>query len=486
MFLERSISLQQKQALNVSSNLIQSLCILQLRHDELHAFLKEQAERNPLIEISLPLVDAPGPARADTFTAPLPRQAEAGERRSPKQSLPHSSSSMSMTGRGSYQVGQAAADYDPFQHIAGAAMTLREYMHEQITLSFHDATERRIAFGIADSLDPDGYLRTDTEWLAEILNTDEPRLLAVLDQVQKLEPAGVGARNLRECLCLQLANDGRLCESLEKILSNIELLARYDIARLATVTGTSQAEVLQMIKIIRSLDPKPGSRFDHEPVFPALPDVHVHCSADDKIAVELNTQLFPRVLIDRQYYSEISTRKGSEHEKRFVIDCMNDATFLVKCLDQRAATLLKVATEIASQQAAFFRHGPEHLKPLMMKDIAKATGYHESTVCRSIANKFMMTAHGMFEMKYFFSTAIAGTEGSQDHSAETVRQKIRQLVECESPETVLRDDDLVGELEKSGIKVARRTVAKYREAMRIPSSLHRRREKQTQQQLAHA
>ena len=238
-----------------------------------------------------------------------------------------------------------------------------------------------------------------------------------------------------------------------------------------------------MTRIIKSLDPKPGHRFDVDPVLPALPDVLMSCAGDGEIRIELNTALLPRVLVDRQYIAAVKSRKLDDDDRRFVADCISGAGFLVRCLDQRARTLLTVATEIARRQADFVRLGRAHLKPLSMKDVADATGFHESTVWRAIANKYVLTGHGMFELRYCFSNAVAGTDDAVDHSSETVRCRIQKLVEAETADTVLCDDEIVDALKDAGIDVARRTVAKYRGMLRIPSSLQRRRQKRAQMQL---
>lgn len=450
MYLDRSTALRQTQSLTVSNNLIQSLKILQFRHDELSAFLEDQAERNPLIELLRPSVPA----------SPAPQRAAPG-----------------LDGPRGGPVSDAT---DVIEATITAEPTLRDHLHEQISLAFRDAGDRHIAVELVDNIDSDGYLRADLDLMADMLGIDMDRLEDVLSVIHGFDPVGVGARDLAECLRLQLAARNLLTPQMTRLLDHIELLARFDLAALARLTRSSEDAVIRMARVIRTLDPKPGHRFDSEPLLPALPDVIVECRPKQTMRIELNNALLPRVLVDRQYYSEIRSQSRTEQDRRFVVDCMNRASFLVRCLDQRAQTLLTVATEIASRQDAFLRQGAVHLRPLSMKDVAEATGFHESTVCRAIANKFMMTPHGVFEMKYFFSVSIAATHGGADHSAETVRHRIRQLVADETADAVLSDDQIVAALKDSGIDLARRTVAKYRDMLRIPSSLQRRREKRAQ------
>lgn len=470
MYLERSTAIQQKQSLTVSNNLIQSLKILQFRNDELSAFLEDQAERNPFLQVTHPLAS---PTPTDHGTSHATRE-DATAR----------TANLEQTDRGRPNLpgrdGPAPRTVDPDQLIAAtccAQTSLREHLHRQIVIAFDDPVERGIARDLADNIDPDGYLRTDLDLLADTLGTDEDQVERVLRVVQGLDPAGIGARDLAECLRLQLIDRGLMTPPMEQMLQNLPLLARFDIARLAAVTRTCPETVIGMARTIKSLDPKPGLRFDPEPIMPALPDVLIGSDADGQVGVELNTDMLPRVLVDREYSSRIRTGAASEEDRRFVSDCLGSAGFLTRCLDQRAQTLLKVATEIAARQSAFLRHGRQHLRPLSLRDVAEATGLHESTVCRAVANKYAMTPFGMFELKFFFSNAVGGTSADEDHSAETVRLRIRKLIDSEGVDTVLCDGQIVDALKEAGIHVARRTVAKYRDMLRITSSLQRRRAK---------
>jgi len=234
-----------------------------------------------------------------------------------------------------------------------------------------------------------------------------------------------------------------------------------------------------MIAEIRQLNPKPGLAFGTTLVQPIVPDVFVRAAPDGGFIVELNSDTLPKVLVNQTYYTKVASSAKGEKDKAYLADCLQTATWLMRALDQRAKTILKVSSEIVRQQDAFFAHGVQHLRPLNLKTVADAISMHESTVSRVTANKYMATSRGIFELKYFFTSAIAAADGGESHSAEAVRHRIRQLIDAESAQDVLSDDTIVEKLRGAGIDIARRTVAKYREAMRIPSSVQRRREKQT-------
>jgi len=235
-------------------------------------------------------------------------------------------------------------------------------------------------------------------------------------------------------------------------------------------------DLREMIAELKALTPRPGAAFGGEPVQPVTPDVYVREGAGGLWHVELNSETLPRLLVDQRYHARVSAGARSDQEKTFVSDCMSQASWLVKSLDQRAKTILKVSSEIVRQQDSFLAYGVEHLRPLNLKTVADAIGMHESTVSRVTSNKYIGTPRGIFEMKFFFTSAIQATEGGEAHSAESVRHRIRQLIEAEASERDVHSDDRIVEiLKEAGVDIARRTVAKYRDAMRIPSSVERRR-----------
>jgi RNA polymerase sigma-54 factor len=263
---------------------------------------------------------------------------------------------------------------------------------------------------------------------------------------------------------------------MKSFLDHLDLFAKRDFDQLMKVTGADRDDIAGMIEDIRACNPKPGLAFGGEPVVPVIPDVFVRRGSDGGWLVEINSETLPRVLVNQQYYAEVSSLADAK-AKAYVSECLNNANWLVKSLDQRARTILKVASEIIRQQDAFLMYGVQHLRPLNLKTVADAISMHESTVSRVTSNKYIATPRGIFELKYFFTSAIAGTEGGASHSAESVRHRIRELIDAERPDAVLSDDNIVEILKGQGIDIARRTVAKYREALSIPSSVQRRREK---------
>jgi len=275
-----------------------------------------------------------------------------------------------------------------------------------------------------------------------------------------------------------LRDRDRLDPAMQVLLAHLELLAKRDLGALRRICGVDDEDLVDMIAEIRALNPKPGLAFGSTTVQPIVPDVMVRAAPDGTWQVELNSDTLPKVLINQRYYSQVAKGTKNDKDKSYIADCLQTATWLVRALDQRAKTILKVSSEIVRQQDGFFAHGVQHLRPLNLKTVADAISMHESTVSRVTANKYMATSRGIFELKYFFTSAIAAADGGEAHSAEAVRHRIRQLIDGETAEDILSDDTIVEKLKSAGVDIARRTVAKYREAMRIPSSVQRRREKQ--------
>jgi RNA polymerase sigma-54 factor len=321
-------------------------------------------------------------------------------------------------------------------------------------------------------------VRGELETTAEKLGASVAEVEHVLGILQTFDPPGVGARDLGECLAIQLKERDRYDPAMAALVANLDLLAKRDFAALKRITGVDEEDLHDMIGEIRRLNPKPGLAFGGGIVQPVVPDVFVRARPNGEWNVELNSDTLPRVLINQSYYASVSKTAKSDTEKTFLAECLQTANWLTRSLDQRARTILKVATEIVRQQDSFLAHGVQHLRPLNLRIVADAIGMHESTVSRVTANKYMATPRGIFELKYFFSSSIAAADGGEAHSAEAVRDRIRRMIDAESADDILSDDTIVQKLKSDGVDIARRTVAKYREAMRIPSSVQRRREKQ--------
>jgi RNA polymerase sigma-54 factor len=500
--LSAKLQLRQSQSLVMTPQLMQSIRLLQMAHPELERFIEEEIERNPLLERPQAAEEAPAASPAALAAAPAPAENEwqGGEPEWSARSIserldaslenlfpddPGTSERVGPDLAGQWKStsgpaggGNAAREgFDP-DDLAAGRPTLRDHVGEEIAFAFADPAMRLIASDLADNLDDNGYLRADLSEIAERLGVEERRAAEVLAICQGFDPAGLFARTLSECLALQLGRRDRLDPAMRALLQNLDLLARRDFQTLRRRCGVDQEDILDMMAEIRALDPKPGAAFTSATSDIVVPDVMVRPAPDGSWQVELNPETLPRVLVDHTYYAQVSTAARSQSEKDFLAECLQNANWLTRSLDQRARTILKVASEIVRQQDGFLVHGVRHLRPLNLKTVAEATGLHESTVSRVTANKYMLTPRGTLELRYFFTAAIAAAEGGDAHSSEAVRDHIRQLISEEKPAEILSDDAIVAVLRQSGVDIARRTVAKYREGMNIPSSVQRRREKQ--------
>ena len=485
MALSPRLEVRQSQSLTLTPQLMQSIRLLQLSHLELNAFVDAELLRNPLLEREEG-GEAGEPAEAVIDVSPFPE----GE----GQDLPTADTiadsydtevdNVFPEQRGEDRLaadwpggsGEAGEAPDIDQYVA-ARPTLSDHLNEQIGLALADPAERLIAGFLLDGLDEAGYLGIETAALAEQLGATSEAVEAVLAKLQGLDPVGVFARSVRECLLLQLRERDRLDPLMQRLLDNLDLVASHDLAALARTLGCDREDLMDMLAELKMLDPRPGRAFERGPVEAVVPDVFVREGPDGWL-VELNSDILPRVLVNRSYYASVVAKTRDSTEKTFLVDCLQTANWLTKSLDQRAQTILKVATEIVTRQDEFLRRGIAFLRPMTLKLVAEAVGMHESTVSRVTSNKYVATPRGLFEMKYFFTTALASSSGAAEHSAEAVRHRIRQLIEAELPGNILSDDTIAEVLQREqGVEVARRTVAKYREAMHIPSSVVRRRMK---------
>ncbi|MGZ9116159.1 MAG: RNA polymerase factor sigma-54, partial [Methylocystis sp.] len=398
---------------------------------------------------------------------------DGGEKSAPVEMAPPAYSEWSGVGSA---VGQES-DHNLEAYISAEA-TLAGHLAEQMALAISDPARRMIGQYLIDMVDEAGYLAGDLDTVAEKLGAPRSDVEAVLAVLQTFDPPGICARNLTECLAIQLKDRDRFDPAMQALVEHLELLAKRDLGALRRLCGVNDEDLADMITEIRNLNPKPGLAFGSTVVQPIVPDVYVRAAPDGTWQVELNSDTLPKVLISQRYYAQVSKSTRNDKDKTYLADCLQTATWLVRALDQRAKTILKVSSEIVRQQDGFFVKGVQHLRPLNLKTVADAIGMHESTVSRVTANKYLATSRGIFELKYFFTSSIASADGGEAHSAEAVRHRIRQMIDAEAAADVLSDDTIVDLLREAGIDIARRTVAKYREAMRIPSSVQRRREKQ--------
>ncbi|OHB29835.1 MAG: RNA polymerase sigma-54 factor [Phenylobacterium sp. RIFCSPHIGHO2_01_FULL_69_31] len=490
MALSARLEIRQGQGLVITPQLQQAIKLLQMSNLELEAFVETELERNPLLQRDESENEAPdGPS--DEAAAPAEHAADAEARADLDAAHDEASPGERATGDapevadagGAIDWSRAGSggsfdhDGEGFEGALSREKTLSEHLHEQLSASGLSPAETVIAGILIDAIDEAGYLRADTQDLAERLGCAPALVEKVLSVVQGFDPVGVGARDVRECLMIQLKDQNRYDPAIGALLDNLPLLAKRDLGALKKICGVDDEDLRDMIAEVRGLTPRPGAAFPGgEAATPVAPDVFVREGPGGLWLVELNTDTLPRLLVDQRYHARVSGQSKTDQEKTFVSDCLAQANWLMKSLDQRARTILKVSSEIVRQQDAFLAYGVEHLRPLNLKTVAEAIGMHESTVSRVTSSKYIATPRGLFEMKFFFTSAIASSEGGEAHSAESVRHKIKQLIETEARESDVHSDDRIVEILKAaGVDIARRTVAKYREAMRIPSSVDRRR-----------
>lgn len=483
MAFSQRLELRQTQALIMTPQLQQAIKMLQLSNLELCEFVAAEIDQNPLLErqerAAAPAAtsDREAAGRPEEFPGALTEAAEHWRAEAGAEGDGSADAVGALTDWRSGNGTADAQDWPRLDQMAIRPRTLREHLSEQIGADFTAPAERAIAFHLLDLLDETGYLQGPLAGLAEALGCDPARIEAVLARLQQCDPAGVFARDLRECLALQLRERGRLDEPMRLLLDNLPLLAARDFSALCRLCRVGPGALAEMVAALKALDPRPGYAFDPPLAQPVVPDILMRARPQGGWTVELNPETLPRVLVNHRYHAEISQTARSKAEKDYVSERLHAATWLVRSLHQRATTILKVAAEIVRQQDGFFRRGVQALRPLILRDVAAAIGMHESTVSRVTANKYMATPRGLFELKYFFTAAIPASHGGTAHSAEAVRSRIRGLIEDEPHDETLSDERIVDLLQREGVEIARRTVTKYREAMRIPSSMQRRREK---------
>jgi len=490
------LEVRQGQGLVITPQLQQAIKLLQLSNLELEDFVEAELERNPLLQRDEPEGDGPEAAEAvsdpnadgemsfgdgvgheavaamDAGSDDVYGDAAPGERTSDRMTdeAQPGLSDWSSAGKGGTVFegeGERPDAHEP---------TLWEHLQAQASSAGFSVADHGVALTLIDATDEGGYLRGELAEFADRLGVTLERIEAVLAVCHGFEPTGIMARSVPESLKLQLIERNRFDPAMGALLDNLDLLARRDLAGLKKACGVDGEDLAEMIAELKALTPRPGAGFGGEPAQTVVPDVHVRPDPAGGWRVELNADTLPRLLVDKRYHGLVQAGARSDTEKTFVAECAAQANWLVKSLDQRAKTILKVASEIVRQQDAFLAFGVEFLRPLNLKTVADAIGMHESTVSRVTSNKYVSTPRGVFELKFFFTAAIQSVDGASTHSAEAVRHRIKAMIDGEGVDgDVLSDDRIVEILKESGIDIARRTVAKYREALRIPSSVERRR-----------
>jgi RNA polymerase sigma-54 factor len=493
----------------MTPQLMQAIKLLQLSSVDLQAYIATEIEQNPLLERA---EGDSGPAEADGGSdtgdggdIPAGDGVEARDGDWMETRLPESRADieermdtdlgnvfqdeapMAMGGGESYTAsawsgvgsGGDGEGENSLETFAASDLGLADYLDAQLSLVTTDPAHRLIGRSIIDCIDETGYLIEPLTEIAARLAIPMALAEAILKMIHGMDPPGIGARSLEECLSIQLRERDRFDPAMAALVKNLDLLAKRDLQQLKKICGVDTEDLVEMIAEIRQLTPKPGLAFGGSPVQSVIPDVIVRAAPDGTWFIELNAETLPRVLVNQTYYAKISRTAKNAGEKTFLAECLQTANWLTRSLEQRARTILKVSSEIVRQQDAFLTHGVHFLRPMNLRAVADAISMHESTVSRVTANKYIATPRGTFEMKYFFTAAIASTGRAEAHSAEAVRHRIKEMIDAEAAVEVLSDDAIVQALRDSGVDIARRTVAKYREAMGIASSVQRRREKVT-------
>ncbi|MEO0542313.1 MAG: RNA polymerase factor sigma-54 [Pseudomonadota bacterium] len=497
MALSARLNLRQSQTMTMTPQLLQSIRLLQLTHLELQSFIGSEVERNPLLSQEEPInAERGGPAaevkeqqREQDLTGTISSgQLDGANSATPLDNVypddradggaGATNGASRTTGKEGSLASGSDSELAAIEDIAAKPVTLRDHVADQIASLGLPPEEALIAAEIADLIDDRGYVEFEASTLADRVGASVPDIDKVLTVLQSIEPPGLFARNLSECLALQAARADRLDPAMAIVLENLELLAARDFKALRRLSGLDETDLFDVLNEIKTMSPYPGRTFEDEPTIAVVHDVTVSIADDGGWRVELNPNALPRVLVDREYHTVLSRDARTEDEKKFVSQCFADATWLERSLDQRASTILKVAIEIVKRQDGFLTGGVKGLRPMTMRTIADAIDMHESTVSRVVTNKYILTPRGLFEFRYFFTASISSSNADgDDHSSETVRQRIRQLVDAETAEDILSDDAIADTLKAEGMDIARRTVAKYRDLLHIPSSVQRRREK---------
>jgi RNA polymerase sigma-54 factor len=497
MALGPRLDLRQSQSLVMTPQLQQAIRLLALSNLEVESFIAEEIEKNPLLETgagdeAVPDMDAGGDGDGGETIEALPEidagggegaldidpnsedfhQDSAVDSMAPAEGGRGLDGGLGVEGIG----GGASADGPDFDSFEGESVSLHDHLTRQAGEILSGAG-LLVAAQIIEQVDEAGYFHASLLDIAQRLNVPLAEAEQVLALIQTFDPAGVAARNLAECLALQAKDANRYDPAMARLIANLDYLAKGNIAALKRICGVDDEDIGDMIRELRAYDPKPGCRFGgSERIEGIVPDVFV-ARRGAGWAIELNSATLPRLLVNRSYYNELSSGSQNKQSKAWLNECLQSANWLLKALDQRARTIVKVASEIVTHQEGFFRHGVSHLKPLTLRAVAETIGMHESTVSRVTSNKYMSCERGLFELKYFFTSGIQSSDGGDAASSEAVKSRIKALIGAEDGKCILSDDQLVDMLKSEGFDIARRTVAKYREAIGLGSSVQRRRQK---------
>ncbi len=478
MSFSQRLELRQSQQLVMTPQLQQAIRMLQMSGTDIAAFVAEEVERNPVLQLDNPERETPAQAPEKAPEIGNVGAAEDAFDTGKENLYEGAEAAPALMGGGGgvdwAATGSGGVDLGEFESRLSTAETLRDHLLAQIAVAPGGVEARMLASLLVDELDAAGYLRTDLEALVARLGARSDLVADALAMLQTCEPTGVGARDLAECLALQLKEQNRYDPAMAALLDRLDDLAAVRLEALSDACGVDADDLNEMVSEIRALDPRPGAMFDGVVAQTVIPDVLVKRNQLGGWSVEVNSDALPRVLLDTRYAADLN-EAGETEAVSFLAECKQNATWLIRSLDQRAQTILKVSSEIVKRQSLFFHEGVSGLKPMTLKMVADEIGMHESTVSRVTSNKYMATERGLFELKFFFTQAISSTDGGDSHSSTAVQLQIKTLIDNEDSKKTLSDNKIVKILGAEGVNIARRTVAKYREGMNIPPSVQRKR-----------
>lgn len=491
MTLGPRLDLRQSQSLVMTPQLQQAIRLLALSNLEIESFVAEEVEKNPLLEATgneaEEREEAEGPSVEKEELATVDELVLNGDAAADgpldvdydSEDFHQDSASDSAEGAdgslGLDRLGGSAGAPD-FDSFSCEGPSLHEHLIAQAGERLGD-TDFLIATQIIEDIYETGYFTGSLVDISRRLGVALAEVERVLAVVQSFDPAGVGARSLSECLALQAKEADRYDPAMARLIANLDYLGKGNLTALKRICGVDDEDLADMIRELRAYDPKPGCRYQVSGEAAAVaPDIFV-TRLQRGWAIELNSATVPKIIFNRRYYAELSSAPQDKQSKAWLSDCAQSASWLMKALDQRARTIVKVATEIVKQQEGFFRKGVSQLRPLTLRAVADEIGMHESTVSRVTSNKYLFCERGIFELKYFFTSGIQSADGGEAVSAEAVKNHIKAIIATEDSKKILSDDQLVAMLQEMGFNIARRTVAKYREAIGIGSSVQRRRQK---------
>ena len=487
MKLGQQLRIKQNQSLIMTPQLQQAIKLLQLSNVELAEFIENAKLENPFLKEKVDLVEnnktydaeKNTPDICDNLTNTVDPLKNENITELQNTFDSHISSDFKIENKNLYEKevinnGNPISAGEVIEKTSQNKITLRDHLINQINLDFKNKIEKAVAIGMIDYLHPSGWFITPIFEVAEDLNIDETLILNTLLKLQKLEPSGIFSRNLSECLKYQLIENNKFNESFKILLDNLDMLPAGKIKQASKLCFVTEEKLFEMIKVIKTLNPKPAEKFIQEDILIDQPDVIVS-KTQKGWRIDLNGSTLPTVNLDEDYIEEINNFSLDEKSADFTSEKIGEARWLKKAVEQRNKTILRVTSEIVKKQVGFFKHGFSHMKPMILKDIAEAIGMHESTISRVTNGKLILTEWGAMSLKSFFSASIASSEEAETHAASAVRETIKKLISKEISGKPLSDDKLAGILSKEGMDVARRTVAKYRDMLKIPSSAQRRR-----------